>query len=329
MPFWRRSAAAAPATTYETYPHNGPSRGRIAIIRLINTLTFIAAIVVNALAAATTKINGVETGDISDERRTMVTPADWAFSIWWLIYAFLALFTIITLLPQTYLSHTLNASSASLLFTLANLLNIGWVLSWNYRAFEVNLAFIYALWLTLLAIYARGWAGVWQKVWLSRRNLSHVDNVETGMFGHNHHHDAPAVVDKDGVAERGSRFAAPVKWFWMRVPWGLYFSWVTIAVLAATFSFWFRLDEGATDKSAIIGISVAGAVLLIATMANNDPIPAAVGVWAIMAMRSDEGGASAGGDRVRLTTTIVAAVLGVVGIFTAFFGLFRVLFRRH
>eukprot|EP01034_Spumella_vulgaris_P003270 gene3270-4214_t len=58
-----------------------------------NLLAWAGVITINALANSS-KLNGVQTGDIADRFPNLFTPAGLTFSIWGLIYALLLAFII-------------------------------------------------------------------------------------------------------------------------------------------------------------------------------------------------------------------------------------------
>ena len=62
-------------------------------MRVVNAIMYLAMIGVN-LAAEMIPINGMTTGDISASYDSVFTPAGITFSIWFVIYAALAYFTI-------------------------------------------------------------------------------------------------------------------------------------------------------------------------------------------------------------------------------------------
>jgi tryptophan-rich sensory protein len=70
-----------------------PQLSRALWLRIGNTFAFIVTLVVNVLANTIT-INGHNTGEVSGEHPTFVTPAGFTFSIWVLIYLCLTAFII-------------------------------------------------------------------------------------------------------------------------------------------------------------------------------------------------------------------------------------------
>jgi len=94
---------------------------------LLVMLTTLVVIVINFLAA-TGHINGVLPNEISDKYPTVITPAGWAFSIWILIYAGLAAFSIFQLLP----SRVVTFARMRLPYILSCVLNCAWILFWHH-----------------------------------------------------------------------------------------------------------------------------------------------------------------------------------------------------
>lgn len=124
---------------------NSNSQDRIrAILVLVAT---IATIVFNALAAAGC-VNGVTPELISDKYPTILTPADYAFSIWSLIYLGLIAFGVFQLLPANYARFRPIRS----LYILSCVFNCGWIYFWHYDQIAMCFAVIVMLWGTLLLI---------------------------------------------------------------------------------------------------------------------------------------------------------------------------------
>lgn len=73
-----------------------------------------------------------KTGDISDEYYTQITPAGWAFSIWGIIYAWQALWTVYGWSLVVRHSFPLTITPVSVLFySCANIGNIAWIYVWG------------------------------------------------------------------------------------------------------------------------------------------------------------------------------------------------------
>src|SRR5690554_7215381 len=70
---------------------------KASFIRWLVPLTFIATLLVNYLAQAL-PFNGQTNGEVSDKYSTLFTPADYAFSIWLVIYTAIGFYALFQLL---------------------------------------------------------------------------------------------------------------------------------------------------------------------------------------------------------------------------------------
>ena len=66
--------------------------------QIINVVTYLLTVIVNGLAVAL-PLNGLTTAEISDRFPVLVTPANYVFGIWSVIYLLLAVFTVYQALP--------------------------------------------------------------------------------------------------------------------------------------------------------------------------------------------------------------------------------------
>lgn len=109
-------------------------------------LTFILMIVFNALAGSGAGVGSVfysTVGDISDKYQLFITPAGFTFSIWSLIFLWLAfaiLYFIVTIFIKTdfgrlYLSPQILTPSVTITLSLNFILNLAWIFIWD-RAYE-------------------------------------------------------------------------------------------------------------------------------------------------------------------------------------------------
>jgi len=98
--------------------------------------------------AVTGRLGGNETGDISDKYPTLITPADYAFSIWGLIYLALIAFTIYQLLP----ANIIRFRPVRSLYIFSCALNCAWLYFWHAEQIVVCFLIILALRIVLLFI---------------------------------------------------------------------------------------------------------------------------------------------------------------------------------
>jgi hypothetical protein len=125
----------------------------ITALQLGNLSAFAAVIVVNSIAGGTKLLGGVNTADVSAAFPTLITPAGFTFSIWGVIYALLAVFVVFQLLP----GHRQDPFNDGIgyLFILSSLFNIVWLFLWQYEYIAASVPVIFALLLSLIAIYLR------------------------------------------------------------------------------------------------------------------------------------------------------------------------------
>jgi translocator protein len=118
--------------------------------RLIMILSLVLTLVVNILANAL-PINGLTTGEISDQFPILFVPAGYVFSIWGLIYLALIGFAIYTITPNGRQDEKIDA--IAWWFVGANLFNTAWILLWHYLQFTLTLIPIFGLLISLAGIY--------------------------------------------------------------------------------------------------------------------------------------------------------------------------------
>ena len=108
--------------------------------------------------AATGRLNGVDTGAISDKYSTPVTPAGYAFSIWTLIYIGLIAFSIWQLVP----ANRARFANIRSFYILSCALNCGWLYMWHTDQIAICslLLFLLAVMLFFINLYLRKTEGV-------------------------------------------------------------------------------------------------------------------------------------------------------------------------
>jgi translocator protein len=120
--------------------------------RVLLILSLVLVLVVNVLANAL-PINGLTTGEISDQFPILFVPAGYVFSIWGLIYLALIGFAIYSVTPKGMRSKEID--SIAWWFVVANLFNTVWILLWHYLQFGLTLVPIFGLLISLGAIYLK------------------------------------------------------------------------------------------------------------------------------------------------------------------------------
>lgn len=119
-------------------------------MKWLNILGLTAVITVNALANIL-PINGLSTGQVAAMYPNLFTPAGITFSIWTVIYLFLAGYCIYPFISQD----NKKAESISGLFLITCLLNCLWILVWHHLLIEWSLVIMILLLVTLCMIYIK------------------------------------------------------------------------------------------------------------------------------------------------------------------------------
>jgi benzodiazapine receptor len=120
---------------------------------LINLITLVGVLVVNALANLM-PINGITTGEVSDQYESLITPSGFTFSIWGLIYLGLMSFsgysmTLFSLSKKTFLIEIGHG------VWISNFLNICWILAWHHHYIGLSLFIMLLLLVSLITINLR------------------------------------------------------------------------------------------------------------------------------------------------------------------------------
>ncbi|KON33261.1 MAG: hypothetical protein AC479_05205 [miscellaneous Crenarchaeota group-6 archaeon AD8-1] len=121
------------------------------ILKLSNILAFIATVIINSLAGSTTLIGGKNTAEISDAYPTLITPADYVFSIWGIIYILLGIFVIYQALPRN--NDKDFTKRVGWYFVLSSVLNIIWLFLWQFEYLSLSVVVMFLLLLSLILIY--------------------------------------------------------------------------------------------------------------------------------------------------------------------------------
>ena len=122
-------------------------RRQLAIV-----ITFLVTVAINA-SANILPLNGLKTAEISDRFPVFVTPANYVFAIWALIYLGQLAFTIHQARPSRRADPLLR--SIGYLPAVAAILNSLWLVLWHYEVFALTVPVMFALLATLATIALR------------------------------------------------------------------------------------------------------------------------------------------------------------------------------
>lgn len=126
-------------------------------LQMLNVIAVLGTLIVNSLANIV-KFNGVTTGAVSDLYFNYFTPAGYVFAIWGAIYVLLVVFMVYQVRSSQRGAEYLQ--QIGVLYLLAALANIIWLVMFHYSADNVTLLFltpfpIIALLVILLLTYTR------------------------------------------------------------------------------------------------------------------------------------------------------------------------------
>ena len=133
--------------------------------RIFMVLSLVIVLVVNFLANSL-PINGVTTGEVSDQFPVLFVPAGYVFSIWGLIYLALIGFSIYSFTTRGLENKAID--SVAWWFVASNLFNSVWIFLWHYQQFALTLIPIFGLLISLAAIYIRLRVGIERRPWLEK-----------------------------------------------------------------------------------------------------------------------------------------------------------------
>ncbi len=120
--------------------------------QILVIIAVVATIIVNGLANAL-PINGMGTGDISDQFNVLFVPAGYVFSIWGVIYLGLIAYAVYQALPSQRDNARLR--SIDVPFYISSLANITWIFLWHYLRFGWTIVAMLVILLSLITIYRR------------------------------------------------------------------------------------------------------------------------------------------------------------------------------
>ena len=124
--------------------------------QIFNILATLFALLMNYLANAL-PINGVTTGQVSDNIPSLFTPAGYVFSIWGIIYIGLIAFTVYQALPAR--KNNPRFEKINHWYALSGILNGLWIVVWHYGFWLLSVLVMLGLLFSLIMVYTRGSIG--------------------------------------------------------------------------------------------------------------------------------------------------------------------------
>jgi len=118
--------------------------------QIVTIFITILTIVLNVLANAL-PFNGQGTGEISDRFAILFVPAGYVFSIWFLIYVGMVIFTVYQAKPEQADNPLLNRIAPS--YWVANLANVVWLFFWHWELFPLTLVAMLIILVALIYLY--------------------------------------------------------------------------------------------------------------------------------------------------------------------------------
>ncbi|HVP23848.1 MAG TPA: hypothetical protein VMS77_08055 [Conexivisphaerales archaeon] len=245
-----------------------PEKQGISFLQVGNVIAYVAMLVINSIAGSTRLLGGVNTADVSAAFPTLITPAGFTFAIWGVIYALLGAFIVFQLLP----GHRGDSfvGKVGYLFMLSSLFNIVWLFLWQYEYITASVVLIFALLLSLIAIYLR---------------------LNIGRSG----------------ASRNEKLAVHLA-FSVYLGWITIASIADVSSALVSIS-WDGFGIAATTWAQLVTV-VALAITLILLATRRDPGYGLVIVWALFGIVSNQwaNGVAAGVSNVTLAADIVVAL---------------------
>lgn len=122
-------------------------------LKIITVLAFLAMVTVNILADVLL-LNGVTTGEVSEEYPNLFAPAPYTFAIWGAIYLLLAGYTLYQAGLFGKQADAALLRRVNIFFILSSLANTAWVFAWHYNRIGLSVLLI-AFILVCLIVIAR------------------------------------------------------------------------------------------------------------------------------------------------------------------------------
>jgi hypothetical protein len=236
-----------------------PFENRHAIIteRVLNAIIFALDLVVNRYA----NVGG------SNQVRTWISPASWAFSIWALIYSTLFVFICYQLLPRSFNSGLIN-EGIHLYFMIATILNMFWLYVWPMGNYYASFLIIFLLWQSLAMIY------------IKMANVP-VDLEEESNDA------APQEEESESAPLLFKLKSLDYEYLIVFIPFSMYFAWVSTATFVSLFLAFLPIAESDPFRGipfAILAVLILAIMSALFVLVQQDVIFGLVNIWALIAI---------------------------------------------
>jgi hypothetical protein len=251
------------------------------LLQWLNIITFIATFAINYLATGL-ELGGYNTGELSDLIPNLFVPAGITFSIWGVIYFFLAAFSVYQgrdLFKDNKIDMPY-VDKIGYYFIISNIANAAWIFFWHFQvilpfALLMSVVFMIIILLSLIMIYL--------KLKIGKADIS-----------------------------RGERV-------WVHAPFSIYLGWITVATIANLTAV--LVTAGVAPFGAIAEfltifvIVVAVIITYLMLFLRNDWVYSLVIVWATLGIYLKQ---STGNLTVAITALIAVIVVAIGIVYTGY-----------
>jgi hypothetical protein len=251
------------------------------LLQWLNIITFVATFAINYLATGL-ELGGYNTGELSDLIPNLFVPAGITFSIWGVIYFFLAAFSVYqgrdlfkdNKIDMPYLE------KIGYWFIISNIANAAWIFFWHFQvilppALVLSLVVMIIILISLIMIYL--------KLEIGRSDISRGEKV------------------------------------WVHAPFSIYLGWITVATIANVTAVLVTAGVEPFGPIAefltVFVILVAVIITYLMLFLRKDWVYSLVIVWAVLGIYLKQ---STGNTTVAITSLIAIILIAIGIVYTSY-----------
>jgi len=251
------------------------------LLQWLNIITFVATFAINYLATGL-ELGGYNTGELSDLIPNLFVPAGITFSIWGVIYFFLAAFSVYqgrdlfkdNKIDMPYLE------KIGYWFIISNIANAAWIFFWHFQvilppALVLSLVVMIIILISLIMIYL--------KLEIGRSDISRGEKV------------------------------------WVHAPFSIYLGWITVATIANVTAVLVTAGVEPFGPIAefltVFVILVAVIITYLMLFLRKDWLYSLVIVWAVLGIYLKQ---STGNTTVAITSLIAIILIAIGIVYTSY-----------